>query len=135
MTHVEWTVVLDTGLPRLDEQHRKLIAHSNDLIRAIGEDRAAEYLEPFFDALLDYTGSHFAEEEEYMKAVGYPDIEAHRAMHRKLLIDVGAFREKVLGGQPVNPEKALEFVNGWIIRHIMVMDARIGEYVRAQAKA
>ena len=135
MTQVEWTVTLDTGLPRLDEQHRRLIAFSNDLIQAMDEGRGAEALEPLFEALLEYTGSHFEEEEQYMDSVGYPDAAAHRAAHRKLLIDVGTFREKLLGGQTVSPEQALEFVNGWIIRHIMVMDQRIGEYVRSQAKA
>ncbi|MEF2232362.1 MAG: hemerythrin family protein [Pseudodesulfovibrio sp.] len=135
MTHVEWTVVLDTGLPRLDEQHKKLIAYSNDLLRAIADGRGKDVLGTFFESLLDYTASHFEEEEQYMESVGYPDSEAHRAAHRRLLIDVGAFREMLLGGQEVGPEKALEFINGWIIRHIMVMDSRIGEFVRTRAKA
>jgi len=134
MTQVSWNVTLDTGLPRIDEQHRQLITLSNELLRAIAEGHGEAGLQPLFENLLDYTDSHFADEEEYMESVGYPDLKAHRAIHRRLINDVANFREKILGGVPVAPEKALEFINGWIVRHIMVMDSRIGEFVRTRAR-
>ncbi|MDD3313736.1 hemerythrin family protein [Pseudodesulfovibrio sp.] len=134
MTQVDWTVTLDTGLPRIDEQHRRLIGYSNDLLRAIAEGHGEASLQAFFEKLLDYTNSHFADEEEYMESVGYPDLEAHRAVHRRLINDVANSREKILGGVPVDPKRALEFINGWIVRHIMVMDSRIGEFVRIRAR-
>ena len=130
MTKLAWSAILDIGLPELDTQHKKLIARSNELIKAMDEGRGYDVLETLFEELLDYTDYHFAEEEEYMNSVGYPDAEEHREAHRKLRIDVGHFREKILSGQPFTPQQALDFINGWIIKHIMDMDTRVGVFAK-----
>ncbi|WP_419786998.1 bacteriohemerythrin [Pseudodesulfovibrio sp.] len=134
MAQIEWTLTLDTGLPRIDEQHKQLVVYSNDLIQAMKENRGDAVLEALFEKLLDYTDSHFSEEEEFMESVGYPDLEAQRTAHRRLLNEVGHFREKLLSGVPVTPEQTLEFINGWIIKHIMIMDSKIGEFITTRAK-
>lgn len=130
MATVEWTTVLDIGLPTLDEQHKKLISYFSTLLLAIEDGKGEEVLAELFEKLLDYTTSHFSEEEQYMTLIGYPEIDAHKAAHKKLLIDVGHFREKLLTGGDVTPDQAVEFMNGWIIAHIMVMDTRIGDFAK-----
>ena len=133
MTQVEWTMVLDIGLPELDKQHKKLISYSNDLLMAMVNGQGKDVLEELFEDLLDYTDHHFAEEERYMESIGYPELEAQIKAHRKLRIDVGHFREKILSGQTVTPSQALDFVNGWIIKHIMDMDTRVGVFAKKHA--
>ena len=130
MEQVAWTTFLDIGLPELDQQHKKLIAYSNDLLGAMVHGRGKDVLEDFFEDLLDYTDYHFTEEEAYMASIGYPDLEGHQKAHRKLRIDVGHFREMVLSGQPYTPKQALNFINGWIIKHIMDMDTRVGTFAK-----
>jgi hemerythrin len=133
MTQERWATILDIGLPELDEQHKELIGYSNELLRAMADGHGKDVLEELFEKLLDYTDYHFAAEEAYMDSIGYPEAELHKKTHRKLRIDVGHFREKILSGQPFTPQQALDFINGWIVRHIMEMDTRVSVFAKKES--
>lgn len=133
MAEMKWTTVLALGLPKLDEQHKELISYSNSLLQAMINGMGKEVLELLFEKLGDYTDHHFTDEEQYMEQIGYPDLEPHKTAHKKLLIDLNHFREKVLSDQGLAPEKALDFLNGWIINHIMAMDNRIAEFANKRS--
>ena len=130
MSQIDWTDVLDIGLPKLDEQHRKLISFSNSLIQAMTIGMGKEVLDDLFTELLDYTSYHFSDEEEYMERIGYPHLEAHKVEHRKLIQKVTEFRIKLIPEPSVSPSEALDFINGWIINHIMEMDSQIGVFAK-----
>lgn len=133
MPQIEWTDVLDIGLPEIDTQHKKLISFSNGLLQAMVNGMGNDMLEGLFEELLDYTTYHFADEEKYMEDIGYPDIDAHKAAHKKLINDVSEFRERLLGGNGVSPSEALDFINNWIIKHIMAIDSQVGQFAKRNA--
>lgn len=43
--------------------------------------------------LIDYTRYHFKGEEAIMKICNYPDLEAHRGLHQKLITQVNDLAE------------------------------------------
>ena len=130
VSEIRWTDVLDIGLPKLDEQHKGLIALSNDLILAMDRGKGTDVLHSLFKKLKNYTIYHFFDEEEYMRLIGYPEIDEHREAHRVLTEKVNDFEARLQNNQSVAPAEALDFINGWIIWHIMEMDSLIGIYVR-----
>ena len=130
MSQIDWTDVLDIGLPQLDEQHKKLISFSNSLIHAMTLGKGAEVLQDIFEELKSYTAYHFADEERYMKHIGYPSLEDHKAAHRVLIRQVKEFREKLVS-PGVPSDVALDFINNWIIVHIMEEDSNIGVYAKS----
>jgi hemerythrin len=76
--------------------------------------------------LTEYTKCHFADEEEYMKSIGYEGLEAQQRAHDSFVdklenIDVQAIDD--------NPEEELnsllEFLLGWLINHILYTDKKI----------
>jgi len=131
MSHIAWTDVLDIGLPQLDDQHKKLITLSNSLIQAMAVGKGADVLQLLFEELKGYTAYHFEDEERYMEQIGYPDLDEHKALHIELINQVDEFRKKLLGSG-VSPDHALDFINEWIIKHIMDEDVEIGKFARTQ---
>ncbi len=55
---IDWTDVLDIGLPEIDRQHRKLISLSNSLIQAMTIGKGKDVLSEFFEELKAYTVYH-----------------------------------------------------------------------------
>ncbi|WP_319471228.1 bacteriohemerythrin [uncultured Pseudodesulfovibrio sp.] len=126
---IDWTDVLDIGLPEIDRQHRKLISLSNSLIQAMTIGKGKNVLSEFFEELKAYTVYHFHDEEKYMQDIGYPQFEQHRKAHGELIRQVDDFRTGLMAGE-VTPDQALDFINGWIINHIMNMDSQIGIFAK-----
>ncbi|MBI9080586.1 MAG: hemerythrin family protein [Pseudodesulfovibrio sp.] len=130
MSEIAWTDALDIDLPLVNEQHKELIALSNSLIQAMINGMGKDVLAELFRELRDYTSYHFDAEEKYMEKISYPELDHQKAAHRKLKDEVDEFSTRLLGGQGVSPTEALDFINDWIIRHILEMDSRIGVYAK-----
>lgn len=131
MAPIDWSDVLDIGLPLLDEQHKQLFAIASDLQDSIVRGEGAPALKDTFERLKAYTRYHFTEEEAYMTRIGYPGQSEHKAEHVLLLIRVNTLWRLIESGEIVSPKGIALFINDWIVEHIMHKDAMIGEYARA----
>lgn len=132
MTPLDWTDVLDIGLPVIDEQHKQLFAISNDLLSAMEKGEGEAILSDIFTRLRKYTEYHFSEEEAFMQKIGYPDFQEHAAEHSKLLVRVNVLRKTLLESGDITPDQAADFISDWIIGHIMHRDSEVGTYAKAQ---
>jgi len=132
MSFLNWTDVLDIGLPLIDDQHKELFAISNDLLDAIARKEGEAALVDIFKRLREYTEYHFKEEEAYMRSLGYPNMEQHAKEHSKLIVNVNKLRKKIANGDDVSPEMGAEFISNWIIDHIMHSDSKIGTYAKSK---
>ncbi|MDD2971883.1 MAG: bacteriohemerythrin [Lachnospiraceae bacterium] len=124
-----------TGISLVDEEHEKLfeiIERANDLIHAEflhdKYDRIVEILEE----LKEYTIFHFNDEEEYMKKIGYPMLEAQKTAHEGFVEELNAVKlEELDENQEEYLNHLLKFLLKWLSGHIMGMDKRIGEFERS----
>lgn len=132
MSQIDWTDVLDIGLPEIDGQHKHLIDLSNGLIQAMVSGMGLDVLDGLLKDLRDYTQTHFADEEAYMESINYPKLPEQKKMHAQLIREVEDFSERFHGNQAVSPNEVLDFMNGWIIKHIVEMDSQIGAFAKNQ---
>ena len=84
------------------------------------------------DELREYTKIHFADEEAYMKKIGFPgldaQIRAHTAFVDKLMnIDLDEL-DKIDDHQQEYLLELIDFLAGWLVNHILKMDVAIGVY-------
>ena len=116
---IEWTEAYRLGIPGVDQEHRTFFA----LLRAIEASLAEQDGLGAREALANlrlYAESHFAHEEEFLEAVGYPDLARHRAEHAEFLRDV-----TVLEATPGVPTAvAVRMARAWIGQHILGTDRR-----------
>ncbi|HEX8964075.1 MAG TPA: bacteriohemerythrin [Rhodocyclaceae bacterium] len=124
---MEWNDSLKVGHGMIDRDHQRLVALINQLGEAMSAGQGKEACGAVLDELIDYTRTHFANEERLMAAHGYPDSAAHRAEHARLIEDVQEFRIKYASGTATLSVFLLRFLMEWLTHHIMQSDKKLAQ--------
>ncbi|MCW8924393.1 MAG: bacteriohemerythrin [Gammaproteobacteria bacterium] len=126
---MEWKDEYSVGIDSIDEQHKKLINLINQLQAALIYATGIEFEREALDAMVDYTKTHFAYEENMLEDNDYPGFEAHKAEHAKMIAKV----ESVLAEYEKEPETAMQnavdYLQDWLIVHINGTDKEYCDYI------
>ncbi|MFC1673313.1 bacteriohemerythrin [Pseudomonadota bacterium] len=130
MKAVKWSADLLIGIEDIDQEHQGLIACLGDLVAACDADESAEVQGKLLEQLRQRTREHFVHEEDEMSKLGYPEFEAHQAIHGELISElddiVEAFADT--GSQGLSAE-TLQYLEDWLSQHIVMEDRKIGKFV------
>jgi len=55
----------------------------------------------------------------------------HRAQHQDFIKRIDQFQKDLAGGKAGNPIRVLEFLKGWLARHIKHVDQQYSEHLNA----
>lgn len=91
---------LETGHKAIDDDHRKIIAHVNQVTRVLRHGEV-ELGRELLDTLIEKFREHFRYEEEMLEKSGFPRIQQHKAFHQQLLERARSFRETCQSGDNV----------------------------------
>jgi len=119
---VEWSDDLSVGIEEIDAQHQVLVDLINEMHEAIHQRHGSEVVQDVLGRLADYTKIHFAVEESLMRILGYPDYEAHKAQHEKLVEAMHDLQDKVKSGKTSIGFELMHFLKIWLTKHIMESD-------------
>jgi len=122
MAFFDWSDELATGIPKIDEQHRKLIELVNGLHDALSKGKSREVLGDLLKALADYTDYHFKTEERAFGRYGYANAAAHKESHDALIGQLQDLMAKHGKGSLAVGVETLNFLIGWVKNHIMKED-------------
>lgn len=133
---VQWTKDLEIGVPFVDADHKVLINLLNQVEACIVENEESTVLGSVLDALVEYTDYHFHREEKMMAFSGYTDLEQHAQTHRKLSQQV---RDVYVNFErdpwSVDPQEVRDFLQNWLVDHIMGHDFAYRDACIANAEA
>lgn len=127
----EWKKEYNVGCDYIDNAHHKLFKILWKVIDLLSEREYEKHKHACVEAikfLYSYTSTHFAEEEAYMREIGYAGYEAHKKVHDEIKNETVPMHDKVLQESDYSKESVREFVGfftGWLTGHILVMDRAI----------
>jgi len=120
---VEWSKDLETGVTFVDADHKILINLLNQVDECIDANEETTVLGSVLDALVEYTDYHFLREETMMELSGYAGIDTHKTTHRMLSTQVRAVYDNFQANpQTVSPRDVRDFLQSWLVDHIMGSD-------------
>lgn len=126
MAKLEWSQRLSVGVPELDEDHQTLIRIINDLRDHQEGDAEPKAIDRSLNALIRYAELHFAREERVMSACGYRALPEHHGEHQEFVAEITGivrkFREDPKANSALVGDALLEFLENWLIKHILVVD-------------
>ncbi len=128
MAILTWNEKLSVGVPELDNQHKKLIDLVNNFFEALKSGSSSSVIGASMPVLQNYVNKHFAEEEAFMKKIGYPKIAEHHAIHVELGEKVEKLSAALASGKEVNALKVGQFFKNWLVEHIVREDSQYGKF-------
>jgi hemerythrin-like metal-binding protein len=117
-----WKDAYSVRVPRIDTQHKGLVALINELHAAMLEGRAKQAMFHIVDELVDYTVQHFAFEESMLRQRAYPALAEHQLLHKKLASQVYELRDKLRAGKITVTIETMHFLKSWLSDHILSAD-------------
>ena len=130
MTIVRWSETYETGIPRIDVQHRDLLQTINRLHECVHAGAGPEKILSTLTFLIEYAETHFREEETLMQKSDFPGLEEHRNEHQSFASKVIGFRAQLqTEGSNLHPADLILFIVGWFSAHIMETDMQMRDWV------
>lgn len=124
-----WTETHAVGDHEIDEQHQQIFELYNQALHALQANPGHLTPGTVLQALIDYTGYHFATEEAVMAANDYPHRAEHAREHRALLSVVSALVTRV-DADPRMLSDVVGLLRVWIQGHVLCTDKDLGEFLK-----
>jgi hemerythrin len=121
-----WTKSLETGVPKIDEQHKELFRQADILIDKTQADR----VESTLTFLKGYVSKHFTDEEILHRKSSYPKAESHKKLHIEFTKTLkGLYDQYQTSGNKLTLVLTINSaVIGWLKDHIMQHDKEFATY-------
>lgn len=124
---MKWPDEYNIGIEKVDSQHRKLFRMLVQLKQSFAKDEDSAKALRF---LVDYTKEHFSSEEALMQEIDYPEYEAHRKIHQRLIDQVTDILTGLKSGDRLDPPSLIRFLTDWLLTHIGEEDRQIGVFMQ-----
>lgn len=120
-----------TGIDFIDQEHTKLFEIADRAYNTLMDEFIPDkydYIVEILNELRDYAATHFKHEEEYMMSIKYKRLISQKAMHNEFIDKINEYDlDKMDENQKDAILEILDFLNDWLVNHIMKSDKLIGE--------
>lgn len=129
MTQIEWDKKYEVGNIEIDSEHKVFVRIIQKIIAAVNK-KNYKHTERLINEIYKYADFHFHSEETVMIEIGYPDFNAHKKEHEKLLIELGN-RISVFGDEDyIRPTtEFITFLTSWFLNHTVNVDKKLANYM------
>ncbi len=134
-----WKEKYKLGIENIDHQHKELFDRVGEFLKVIKSDgeweTKLEKVKETLEFMKEYVITHFDSEEAYLKEIGFPEYEEHKAIHEDFKAKVTEYAQK-FEEENYDEELVQEFggmLMAWLINHVASTDQKIAEYVESTA--
>lgn len=126
---VTWTPELSVGVKEFDDHHKVLFDIINKLSDAMSTGKGSKEVVNILDELIDYTEWHFSAEEIIFDKYSYPKADEHKKIHSSMIDKAKKLHSDAQLGKDVLSTEVLDFLQDWIVDHIMGVDKQYEVYL------
>lgn len=120
-----------TGIAQIDEEHEKLFEIADRAYMTLMDEFIPDkydYIVDILKELTDYAATHFEHEEAYMASIRYKKLLSHKVEHQEFTDKISQYDFNVIDeDQKGAILELLDFLNDWLIHHIIENDKLIGQ--------
>ncbi|MFC1620160.1 bacteriohemerythrin [Candidatus Neomarinimicrobiota bacterium] len=124
-----WRNIYSVGIKAMDDQHKQLFTLTGNIHQAIDTGQEDIAIHEVLASLVQYTRTHFKDEERLMKKHGYRGLKAHRKEHERLLGEVDDFMKQLQSDSRQIGLEIINFLRDWIVNHILTDDRKYARFL------
>ncbi|BCL62520.1 hemerythrin [Desulfomarina profundi] len=128
MPLIKWRDSYSVGVEQFDNEHKILVDLINEMFIVVRDKKSVDHLAYAIDQLIEYTQNHFSSEEEALAQVNYPDLDAHKDMHGRLIKDVQKHKKRIENNDRQERTDFYHFLRDWLLTHIVEEDMLYKNY-------
>jgi len=132
---LQWSDTYSIGNKELDEQHKTWIELYNSLDAMMSSDNPENLTATKADVLQkmsDYVDYHFTFEEDYMREIGFSEIDRHWRMHKDFRTRIYRICRDHQEGTIVLSSEVMDTIRNWLVDHIVKQDIKIMDFLSSQ---
>ena len=129
---IEWRESLSVGVVEIDDQHKQLLKHFDQLLKACESGKGREELKKLLGFLDEYVVRHFKDEESLQRLRNYPGYADHKKEHESFVAQLTKLKQDIQS-EGVALHHVMETNNlllKWLIHHISTVDVQLGKYLK-----
>ncbi|HUJ27630.1 MAG TPA: bacteriohemerythrin [Myxococcales bacterium] len=130
MAFVQWSPEYAVGVEEFDRQHQAWVALINRMHEAMRRGEGRKLVGSVLAEVVQYTRTHFLDEERAMEAARYPGLSEHRAAHAAFIRNVHQLQKAYESGDLGVSIDVADQLSGWFFRHIREMDQAYAPHLR-----
>ncbi len=119
MPYFNWQPEFETGVASVDQQHKNLVEMVNRLHDAVDQGLDQATIQSTLNKLVDYTQTHFADEEALMAEVDDLDTTAHIRQHQLFVNELTDMMIRYGETGALTGEQLTAFLKGWLQEHFL----------------
>ena len=130
MDIIKWRASYETGIPSMDEQHRKFIGLINTMYHVMRNDKGPGEIDTVLAEMSEYANSHLRDEEALLKENGYAEFENHLALHKEYLKKMEELRAEWEKDKTAGAKNIYGFLRQWWLGHVVEEDRKYGLFLK-----
>lgn len=119
-----WDDKYSVGVQIIDNQHKEMFKTINELIETLEGMPTKEQVDKIIESLIAYKKFHFATEEKYFQEFGYEGGADHIEKHKDFSLKLEKLMVESNGDSVDLAFKLVDFLEDWLIDHLMVTDQK-----------
>ena len=130
--YIDWKKEYETGIEKIDIQHKKLIDMINKLYDDVVIKKNCDSVQEIILELKLYTLFHFTTEEKLFKKYKYnnSEFEEHMENHGAFAEKIGEFIGDTSSSQFELGYRITEYLKKWLISHILGTDMKFASFMK-----
>lgn len=129
-TYIQWKKEYEVGITFVDNQHRRLVELINELFASVQNGQARKVLAGVMAELVEYTKTHFGQEEKMFMDSEYPGKKGHLEQHKEFIATIAKVESDFLAGRVIMGSETLSFLKDWLLKHIQGTDRGYIKFVK-----
>ncbi len=129
---VTWNRSIQLDIKSMDRQHKRLVDLINKLNRAMKMRTGREALAGVFGELIDYTKTHFGDEEILMRKYDYEGLADQEVQHKHFVEKMVDMQQQVRTGNAMVTMDLMEFLKDWLVKHIQGTDKKYQAFFQSK---
>lgn len=120
-----------TGIELIDEEHKELFRIADEAYQVFKDEFIVDKFDNIVTIIVrlkEYAIKHFADEEAYMQSIKYKKFLSQKVEHNDFIEKLEAINfDQMDHNQTETLVELLEFLNDWLVHHILEKDKLISE--------
>ena len=124
-----WSNEYSIDNPRIDAQHKRLFEMAGNVEAIVDRSVTKGEIKDLLSEFFHYMKDHFSDEEKYMEEINYPELEAHRKIHKEIIQSMVHLISTIKTTNDLK-ERLYLISKKWLLEHILFEDRKITEFLR-----